>query len=111
MNTTFSNLPNGRSDLSISESYEGPDGKGTSSGTMLVYQQPYSLVTGITWTALSGALEEDTSTGIFHADQVLGFSTPASALTDLIAQEATFNYKGAAFDGKDQGWLSILTLK
>jgi len=103
----FSGLPNGSTNLPLSVSYQTERGAdATASGTMLVYQQPYSLITGITWAQDSGDALENDEIGVFYADQALGFRTPAPALTDLIARNAIFDYKGVAFDGQEEATLN-----
>jgi len=105
----FSDLPNGRTNLPVHLSYESEDGvTGTASATMLVYQQPYSVVTGITYTQFSGEAFEGYGyeTGIFFTERVQGLSTPNTALMALVAQDAVFEYKGVAFDGKEEGTLN-----
>jgi len=100
----FSSLSNGSTELPISMSYQTEQGAAaTASGTLLVYQQPYSVVTGVTWTQDSGG---EGNLGIFYADDPLGFSTPVSTFTDLIAQNAIFDYKGVAFDGQEEATLN-----
>jgi len=74
-------------------------------GTLLVYQQPYSVVIGATWTQDSGDEFEPDELNIFDAEDALGFSTPATALSALIAQNAIFTYKGSAFDGQEEATL------
>jgi len=107
----FSDLPNGRTYLPVHMSYESKDGvMGTASGTMLIYQQPYSVVTGITYTQLSGEAFEDDETGIFFTEEPQGLSTPNTALMAFVAQDAVFEYKGIAFDGKEEGTLNYTML-
>jgi len=103
----FSDLPNGRTDLPISLSYQTVQGAAaTATGSMLVYQQPYSVVTGETWSQDSGDNFENDELGIFYATEIVGFITPASAITELTNQNAIFDYKGVAFDGQEQGTLN-----
>jgi len=104
-------LPNGTTNLPISVSYQTDQGApATASGTVLVYQQPYSVVTGVTWVQDSGDALENDELGIFYADSALGFRTPASAFADLIAQNAIFDYKGVAFDGQEEATLNYTVL-
>jgi len=103
----FSDLANGRTDLRISRSYK--DGQETTnySGTLLVYQQPYSVVTGVTWTTGSGSRVEDDYLNVFYGDITVGLATPTSAVTELRTQNAIFDYTGVAFDGgNEQGILN-----
>jgi len=103
----YSNLPNGRSNLRIELSYQNTQGKAKElSGTQLVYQQPYSVITGTTWTAGSGDLENrDLHT--FQSDQILGLATSAAEYGSLKIQNAVFDYTGVAFDGgNEQGTLN-----
>jgi len=107
----FSNLPNGQSNLSINSSEQNSQGQTTNySGTMLVYQQPYSVVTGVTLTGGSGPEFETDDVGVFFSDEVLGFATPLAARAKLIAENAIFEYKGVAFDGKEEGTLNYTML-
>jgi len=73
-----------------------------------VYQQPYSVVFGQTWTQDSGDNFEPGDFNIFSAADALGFSTPATALSALIAQDAIFTYKGSAFDGQEEATLNYM---
>jgi len=103
----YSSLPNGSTTLPVSVSYQTGQGvDATASGTLLVYQQPYSLITGVTWAQDSGDELEADELGVFYADLALGFATPASAFTNLIAQNAIFDYKGVAFDGQEEATLN-----
>jgi len=102
----FSELPNGHTDLSMSMSYQTVQGNAaTATGTMLVYQQPYSVVIGETWTKDSGDMFDKSDIDTFHSGEILGFTTPAAAITALTNQNAIFDYKGVAFDGQEQGTL------
>jgi len=100
----FANLPNGRSELPVSLSYTSAQGNtGTLSGTMLIYQQPYSVITGITWTQGSGDYTGSyEQLNVFERNQLLGLYTPDTAVENLTAQNAIFDYTGAAFDGTAQ---------
>jgi len=103
----LSDLPNGTNRLPFSESYQNPQGATTNySGTMLVYQQPYSLVTGTTYTQGSGAEFKPEYLNALWAGEARGFSTPALALNKLITEDAIFRYKGVALDGKEEGTLN-----
>jgi len=103
----FSDLPNGVTTLPISMSYQTERGNSAvASGTLLVYQQPYSVVIGETWTQDSGDEFEPDELNIFEAGAILGFSTPATALSALTAQNAIFDYKGSAFDGREEATLN-----
>jgi len=103
----FSDLPNGVTNLPISMSYRTELGNpALASGTLLVYQQPYSVVIGETWTQDSGDNFEPDELNIFEAEAALGFSTPATALSALTAQNTIFNYKGSAFDGRQEATLN-----
>jgi len=99
---SFSDLSNGRHDLSIIHSFKpkkDPDANETVySGTLLAYQQPYSVVTGITWMHGSGPEYKPDRTKLFKQDSTLGFVTAIPTLSTLTAQNATFNYTGVAFD-------------
>jgi len=104
----LSSLPNGRSNLPISMSYRTEQGApATATGTLLVYQQPYSLVTGLTWTQDSGDRFDDDVLGFFLGIfSPLGFYTPGSVLAGLNAQNATFDYTGMAFYGQEEATLN-----
>jgi len=103
----LSDLPNGRTDLPVTLSYESKGGvRGTASGTMLVYQQPYSVIMGANYTQLSGKAFEDDEPGIFFDDGAVGFSTPSTAITALVDQNASFDYNGVAFDGQEEATLN-----
>jgi len=103
----FSELPNGHTDLSMSMSYQTVQGNAaTATGTMLVYQQPYSVVTGEIWTQDTGDHSKNYTLDAFYFGEILGFTTPAAAVTTLTNQNAIFEYKGLAFDGKEQGTLN-----
>jgi len=105
----FSDLPNGITNLPVSLSYQTEQGApATASGTVLLYQQPYSLVTGVTWAQDSGDQLENDELGVFYADLTLGFRTPESGFTNLIAQSAIFTYQGVAFDGQEQATLNYM---
>jgi|GEM_PF-700066 len=108
----LSALPNGISELAITTvSYERVYNSAvrTASGTLLVYQQPYSLVTGITWTSDTGNKLKEDELNIFIPTAIsrgmLGFITPDSAFTSLIDAGSVFNYSGIALDGENQGTL------
>jgi len=108
----FSDLPNGTTaDLPVILSYQTVQGApATASGTLLVYQQPYSVVTGVTWAQDSGDEFENDELGIFYSAEILGFRTPASTFADLIAQNAIFDYKGVAFDGQEEATFNYRVL-
>jgi len=107
----FSSLPNGTTNLPVSVSYQTEQGApATASGTVLLYQQPYSLVTGVTWAQDSGDEFENDELNVFYSFLALGFRTPGSAFTDLIAQNAIFDYKGVAFDGNEEATLNYRIL-
>jgi len=124
----FTELPNGLSDLAIIQTHEKTDNKDnelptTYSGTLLVYQQPYSVITGVTWIDGSGPEYNADNLRLFHDRGSFGFSTPVPALSALVAQKEIFNYTGVAFDraqpatlnytmdfGKREGQGSITTL-
>jgi len=69
---------------------------------MLVYQQPYSLVAGITWAADNGDWLDKDELGVFEPEDVLGFNTPFTTISSLIDNNAVFNYTGLALNGKGQ---------
>jgi len=94
----FNNLPQGVSTLPISVSYQTEQGASAlASGTTVVYQQPYSVVTGVNWTQDSGGYFETKKLNIFTEGGIMGFSTPASTISDLTARNAMFDYRGSAF--------------
>jgi len=89
----FSTLSNGKTEL--------PATKGTLSGTLLVYQQPYSVITGEIWNHNSGTPGE-----VISASHSFGSATPWSAHQKRIGEDAWFTYKGVAYHGKEQGTLN-----
>jgi len=104
----FSDLPNGVTTLPISMSYQTERGDSSlASGTTVVYQQPYSVVTGTIWTQDSGDYVKDGyGLNVFHVGYIggiVGFSTPYAA---LVAQNAIFDYKGRAFYGGEEATLN-----
>jgi len=106
----LSDLPNGTSRLPFSETYGDAQGTTTYSGTMLVYQQPYSVVIGSTYTQGSGAEFRPEDLNGFWGGEARGFSTPAAARQTLTNQNAIFWYKGVAFDGKEEATLNYTML-
>jgi len=102
----LSDLPNGVSRLPISETYGDSQGTTTYSGTMLVYQQPYSVVMGTTYTQGSGAEYYIENLNLFESGGALGLATSADARQKLITENAIFEYKGVAFDGKEEATLN-----
>jgi len=105
---SFSNLPLGRSDLSIFRSYGKSDDNPTiHTGSLLVYQQPYSVVMGHNWSDGSGPGYHPNDRRLLEAYEPLGLLTPLSAFLALHAQNITFNYTGVAFDRTiEQGTLN-----
>jgi len=63
---------------------------------------------GATWTQDSGDEFDRDELNIFEAEDALGFSTPATALSALTAQDAIFTYKGSAFDGREEATLNYM---
>jgi len=120
----FSALPNGVSSLPFSLTYSETNGEPqrasatsvptpaataaatavyTATGTLHLYQQPYSIVIGQTWaTDTSGNLEPRDMNTTFY-DITRGYNTPSTALQSLINKREIFEYQGVAFNGKERG--------
>jgi|GEM_PF-1098337 len=113
----FSNLSNGKHNLAVSESYEDwwTGSTKNASGTLLAYQQPYSVVAGITWTQDSGGYHKVNTFSHDRTKMVRGLPTAllhehipghANVIPSLVMDKAVFDYNGKAFNGEEEGTLA-----
>jgi len=103
----LSHLPDGQVKVAIRIDYKTASGMPVVAiGSLLAYQQPYSIITGRTWTWDTGG---EYVINIFTRaldEGAAGLSTPAAAFAPLIASNAIFDYKGKAFNGIEEGILN-----
>jgi len=103
----FSDLEDGLNTLPIEVEYGPEPGSnnqksGTISGTLFIYEQPYSMVLSSLYTQDTGNLMGADDFNVHYVEEVMGLETKRSAIDTLSTAGTVATYTGGAFNGKQQ---------